>query len=310
MVSLLVFVGTFAVLLGISRAARSLGWWNLNWVPPVIATIPSSDDYYMASYRGGVEHYMVYQGFGGIHEHLKRADVLFLGNSRMQFGWPRESLEPFFASRHLNYYQMGFGYKEPSPLPLAIIRKYDLHPKWVVINVDPFFTDAPSDMGADVLSTTAFEAFKFRLEHIGGFYAQRWVHWVVPALNHKNQPQDWPYFRSIRDGTVLLAASPKLHAPVPPQTWPESDWQKNLAPARAFKAEMDRRKIRMVFTVDPMPSAHTALGLSASLGNVSVLIPDRTNNLYTFDGIHLEADSAKRYADEFLEQFGKLLDEK
>ena len=139
----------------------------------------------------------------------------------MQFGWPREALESFFSKRHLTWYQLGFGYSEPSPFPLAIIRKYDLHPKWVVIDVDPFFTRQPSEMADKVLASSKFDAFKFRLETVCAFYSQRWIHTFVPAMNNQSPRGDEVYFRSIKDGNVLMAASANLHTLVPTQTWGE-----------------------------------------------------------------------------------------
>src|ERR1700730_12863032 len=109
------------------------------------ASPPPSADWYLAYFNGDVEHFAIYNDLDGAAEALKHADVLFLGDSRMQYAFrDRAVLHQFFSSRHLSYFILAFGYGEGRDFPEAIIRKFDLHPKWVILNDDPFFGNPTS----------------------------------------------------------------------------------------------------------------------------------------------------------------------
>ena len=302
------FAVTFAALVTFSGLARRAGWWNDRRVAAVHARIPADADDYLANFHGGVEHMVIYHGFDGVPDHLRRADVLFLGDSHVQFDWPRETVEPFLRARHLTGFNMGFGWHETSAFPLAIIRKYDLHPTYVVVNVDPFFSTRPSTMAERTMRETPFGAFKFRLETVGAFYGQRWVHTFVPGLTGQFVPGDEIYYRSKSDGTIRVAASVDMRVPVPEQTWPEDDWYAALPAAAAFQAEMKRRGTTLVFTKGPMSSVRDVQGLADNLGHPPVILVPYLPGLTTFDGAHLDPPSAVRFSLGFLKRFGEFLD--
>ena len=74
-------------------------------------------------------------------DHLKHADVVFFGTSRAQIALSTSALSSFFALHAMTPYLFGFGYGEYGAFPLAIMRKYDVKPKAIVILADPFFKD-------------------------------------------------------------------------------------------------------------------------------------------------------------------------
>ena len=302
------FAGAFSALVAFSVVARHQAWWNDRRVAAVHARIPAGDDYYLANFHAGIEHMVFYHGLDGVPDRLRNADVLFLGDSHVQFDWPRETLEPFFKARRMTYYNMAFGYHETSAFPLAIIRKFDLHPAYVVINVDPFFSGRPSTMAAEAMRDTAFAAFKFRLETTGSFYAQRWVHAFLPGLTGQFVPGDEIYYRSRSDGTIQVAASVDMRVPVPKRTWPEDDWYHALPAAAEFQRELTARGATLVFTKGPMSSAADVSGLAENLRNPPVILVPFQPGLTTFDGAHLDRASAVRFSGAFLDLFGKYLD--
>lgn len=299
------FILTFTVLLVAAQVTHLLRLWPAQPVATWAVLPPAGSDDYLAYSLGGIEDQMIYHGFLGIPKYLKRADVLFVGNSHMQFGWPRQTLEPFFAARHMHFYNMAFGYVETSAFPLAIIKKYNLHPKWIIINVEPFFSNKPSGMAEVTMDDTMFDAFKFRLETAGSFYGDRYLHRVVPTLAQQFPPGDEVYFRSIHDGSVWLAAAADIHWHPTPVTTP---WRACIPAALKFKAAMDRRNIRMIFTHSPVTTDTAARGLSVALGGVPVVDASSLPNLYTFDGSHLEHASAVRFSQSFLNHLAPVID--
>ena len=112
-----------------------------------------SDDYYLAHDHGGhVDHHVMYFGTDPVAlDHLKRADVILLGNSRLMFAARPRVLDAFFEARGLRYYVLGFGFREADRFPLAIIEKFDLKPRMVIVNADGFFENSLSDFARQVM---------------------------------------------------------------------------------------------------------------------------------------------------------------
>lgn len=92
----------------------------------------SDGQWYLAWERriGHRDHEVLFYGIGESIDHAKRADILFLGNSRTQFGFSSEVLTEFFASRGLRFFNLSFGHGEMDAFPLLLIKKFDLRPKW------------------------------------------------------------------------------------------------------------------------------------------------------------------------------------
>jgi hypothetical protein len=84
-------------------------------------------------------------------ENLKKAEVLFLGNSRAQFGFSTDEVRNYFNERSIPFYVMGFAYGETSEFARILIEKFNLKPKVLVIDTDPFFTDGLSAPASAIL---------------------------------------------------------------------------------------------------------------------------------------------------------------
>src|SRR5262245_3263184 len=84
-------------------------------------------------------------------QHAAAADMLFIGNSRLQFGFSAPALGRWFSANHLKYYLVGFSHFENSTFLGPLLR--GLHPRAraYVINVDDFFVDNVTDPGNDVM---------------------------------------------------------------------------------------------------------------------------------------------------------------
>ena len=66
-------------------------------------------------------------------DRLKRAEVVFLGNSHAQFAFSTDEVESYFAKRTVPIYLLGLPYGEQGRFPLRLIEKYQLRPKLLVI---------------------------------------------------------------------------------------------------------------------------------------------------------------------------------
>jgi hypothetical protein len=274
------------------------------------ARVPESPDLYLAYFRAGVEDFVIYDGFEGAATNLQHADVLFLGNSRMMFALrDRQMLESFFSRHGLSYYMLAFPYVEGCTFPELIIRKYDLHPKWVVINADPFFRSGLSTFASKVTAGGDFAALKFRFETSAAFEVQHFLHKVVPYM----APQ-WPYdadfiyFRSRRNGMLDLRAFRGTAAPASPgrKAMGSVFDPSQLAAARAFDKELRARGARLILTWIPPSSGIAARQLATAL-NLPLLAPN-VSGLNTFDGSHLDVESYRRFDNALLMELGKVIE--
>ncbi|MGD9902259.1 MAG: hypothetical protein AB7U83_02220 [Vicinamibacterales bacterium] len=295
-----------AVLVGaiaITDAARA-------WVPALqgltqlvaAAERPPDDDHYLANDSGGqIDHHVLWFGLDAeVTRRLRAAEVLFVGNSRLMFALRPALLRPFFADLGVPYYVMGFGHREADRFPLEMIRRYDLRPRLVVVNADGFFGGGLSPWAEVVNRDTPFAARKFQWESEVAHEVRRYVHRVVPnwfrlfGAPGLGLRRGFIAYRSRRDGT--WAISP----------WPEGTQgfadgsldgpelgRGEIAAARAFKAELDRRGARMVITRVPSPEPMPGAGPARFAELLEVPLALATvPGLTTADNSHLSEGSA------------------
>ena len=113
---------------------------------------PSSNDAYIAycldREYGDFEHEAFYFGLNKTGRALAESQVLFLGNSKMQYAFSRDNVAPFFEERNARFFVMGFGHGEQSRFPELILQRHPARPALAIINVDPFFTDGITEPAA------------------------------------------------------------------------------------------------------------------------------------------------------------------
>ena len=281
-----------------------------------VATAPSMlsrFDYLAHDARSGhVDHYELFHGLGDLDERLRDADVLFLGNSRLMFAMPPRLIRPFFRARGLHHYVMGFGHVEANVFAEAVIERLDLRPSLVIVNADgTFFTDTTSDWGQVVMTSSRFDALKYRWEARATHAVRRVLHRYVPhALElYRNEPEIIIY-RSSLDGTwdVQWASYVDFGARVPPDPGGlDALDPRTIAIARSFQAEVAARGARLLLMSVPAPdvSPGHARALAAAL-DVPLLAPP-IEELRHFDGSHLIPSSAQRYASGLLDDLDEVL---
>jgi hypothetical protein len=263
---------------------------------------PPDSDHYLATDSGGViDHHVLWFGIDEVVvRRLRAAEVLFVGNSRLLFALRPGLLRPFFAELGVPYYVMGFGFREGDRLPLAMIRKFDLRPRLVVVNADGFFGGVLSPWAETVNRDTPFAARKLQWESEAAHEVRRRIHQVVPnwwrlfGLPGLGLRRSFISYRARSDGTWHLSpwpegtlgfASPSLDGP--------ALGRDEIAAARAFKAELDARGAAMVLTRVPSPEPMPGAGPArfAELLGVPLALAD-VPGLTTADNSHLSEGSA------------------
>jgi hypothetical protein len=122
-------------------AFRFIGWTSdvlgctLNRTPDSFLAYCNSDHY------GDYEHGAYYLDLEPkAVDALRRAQVLIFGNSRAQFGFSTDAVRRYFSDHAIRFYLLGFGYSDGDEFTAALIQKYQLHPRFVIVDTNPFFT--------------------------------------------------------------------------------------------------------------------------------------------------------------------------
>lgn len=280
---------------------------------------PPDDDHYLANDTGGhVDHHVLYFGIDAtVQRRLQAAEVLFLGNSRLMFALRPDVLRPFFAARQQPYYVMGFGWREADRFPLAMIRKFDLRPKLVVVNADGFFVHGLSPWAEEVIRDTPFAARKLRWEAEAAHEARRLTHVVFPhwpsvfGLPGLGNARTFTAYRSRFDGTWAITPWPSTDVTFqPPPLDGTALGRGEIRAADAFMDELRARGARLVLTRVPTPvpmpgasPAQVARHLGVPL--VTAEVPGPTSA----DHSHLDRASAHDWTRAFLDALTPWLDE-
>lgn len=266
-----------------------------------LADRPLGDEYYLAHDRGGhLDHHALYHGTDPVAmRHLREADVLFVGTSRMMFALRAQVITPWAIAHGVTYYALGFGHRDGDEWVLDVIRRHDLRPKLVVANVDGFFGRPRSAWANRVRRDSMFGAAKLQLEGEIGHEARRAIHRVIPNwIDLYGRPgfafgNEFIAYRSRENGVWRVSPWPAPSMAAPAMDFGvEPVGDRIAAPARAFKSELDRRGAQLVLTFVPTPASDggNPVALGELLG-VPVVGMD-VDGLTSHDGSHLSEDSA------------------
>ncbi|HLY52060.1 MAG TPA: hypothetical protein VKQ31_03525, partial [Steroidobacteraceae bacterium] len=75
---------------------------------------------------------------------LAHSQVVFLGNSRLQWGFSNGVTAAWFSALSARYYLLGFSYWETYLFEQELLEKFAPRPRAYVINIDAFFQPPPS----------------------------------------------------------------------------------------------------------------------------------------------------------------------
>jgi hypothetical protein len=317
-VTLVVFVGAMVLIGALSlRVDRDLSGYRR--ASPFQAGVPpTGGEWYLMKDGDVVDHDAIYGGWWDIPRHLQAADVIFFGNSRSLYGMRPEVLQPWLDRAGLKGYNLAF-YRGTFEFALALIRKWDLHPRFAVVNADSFFFDNERSSLADAtLARSRWESDKYVMSHAIAWDVRRVLHlWVPPWREYLTtiEPNEITY-RSARTGALKWA----FPAPETPHAFPSepapmtAERQKTIAGYTersranflAFTRELASRGTKPVITVVPMQtddSRHITLALLRSVPDPPPYLDVWPDGLVGVDHTHLNARSAKVYGDALMARF-------
>ena len=264
-----------------------------------------SDSFFVEAAGDDLSQMVLWHGLGDSIENARRADILFVGDSRMPVGLREEIIVPAAAALGLHVFSLACGHVGRVPFALELIRKHDLRPKIVVVVGGPHvFRNLWSAPEEQARKLTRWQAWTAWIEADARWRLQSWLHARLPKIDwfDRDLIANWIMYRSTRTGWLLPVVEPSSSIPigVAPDD-PSYAWL--LPVARELKQELDRRGALLVLSVVPYHDTRTGHlpFLSHELG-VPMVLPS-FDGVLTADGSHLSRSSAASYAEAFWSQF-------
>lgn len=229
------------------------------------------------------------------------AEVLFLGNSRMQFAFSSQATHDWFSSFSIRYYLLGFSSTENISFTAPLLSKLHPRAKVIVINVDRFFEDKESDVGAAILR--------------GGDVLLRSKEKRFWQIFHKPICTQLPmicgkavsFFRTRETGAWHLNGFRLWEESKAVADGPASDtdrWNIYAELGKQFLSQLPIRQDCVLLTIAPSNATKMAEATAiANSLNLDLLVP-LLDGLQTFDGSHLDRPSAERWSRAFFDTAG------
>ena len=281
-----------------------------------IFTCPALDGagylgYCQGTAYGDYDHGAVWFGLEpGVREAAAAADVLFVGNSRMQFGFSAPALNDWAAANGASFYLLGFSHNETAEFTAPLLKGLRPHARAYVISVDKFFFERESPPAAEVMhdpETRARYAAKRAWQR-----PHRLICGSLPALCGSSIS----FYRQRDTGQWRLEGSDGIAAAVinsdrPVYTKGDPELLATMtANAQAFLDDLDALGVArpcVILTYVPSTDNNRLLAnaLASALG--MALIAPQGEGLVTMDGSHLDPPSAQVFTADFLAAAGPRL---
>lgn len=272
----------------------------------------SSSDAYIAycldREYGDFEHEAFYFGLNNTGRALAETQVLFLGNSKLQYAFSRGNVAPFFDERNARFLVMGFGHGEQSRFPELVMQRHPTRPALAIINVDPFFTDGITEPAAfpvqHPIAGYIDAVFKSALQVPRAWMCSNWPSPLLcdgqPAMMRSEITGQWNVAEFKPDPDPPHPTQPVV--PVAGEALRQ--WlvrAKGIAPR--FLKTLKARCV--VFTAVPSDAGNVYGRLLAAQLGVRFISPD-VAGLTTIDRIHLDGRSAIAWSDAFLRELDQV----
>jgi hypothetical protein len=235
-------------------------------------------------------------------DYARNADVLVLGNSRIQIALSNDTTDDWFKRASARYYLLGFSYNEDIVFFQELLRRMNPRSSVYIINVDDFFERRETAFAKTILhdpdALGRYEWKRFSQ------YFHRPICDAFPVLCGRNiaifrSRETGAYYRIPVDEPVVAKNA------VSYDSWvDDAAVRDSTALAIDFLKRFAQGKC-VILTNVPYPETKigNAQAIAAGAG-LPLVVPSEMDGLHTTDGYHLDRVSADRWSRAFLEAAG------
>jgi hypothetical protein len=231
---------------------------------------------------------------------VAEADVLVVGNSRLQFAFSGAATARWFSVPGIRYYLLGFSASETVAFMGPLLSKTRPRAKVYVINVDRFFDDRVSPpteqilQGRDILDRYK-EKRTWQSLHEGLCAVLPVACGNAVAVYRARETGVWQRMGSGRFETKQVSDGQPSNV---------ERWDQYSKLGEQFLAQLPVDPGCVILTIVPTVETKRAeaMAIAAKLGHD--LLAPKIDGLRTFDGSHLDEASAERWSAAFLREAG------
>src|SRR5581483_3909221 len=184
-------------------------------------SVPSNESSWIVS-ETNADHLDIYEtifyGLGDVLPNLRRADVLFLGDSRVLFAFRDSSIRRFDDSTGIRSFNLSFPAGDGMRMAIDTIRRLDLSPGVVVVNEEGFFNGDYSPYARATKTEGSWRAFSLVFEHRVSWLVRSYLHRWMPRFSFGNNysPEPYALFQSPDNGCLVAENFPSIRIPFHP----------------------------------------------------------------------------------------------
>jgi hypothetical protein len=224
------------------------------------------------------------------------ADVIFLGNSRMQFAFSTAATAQWFGLSR--YYLLGFLGFENSIFAQALLNKLKPKAKVFIIAIDGFFESSERPLAKNVMHARAGRP-RYEVKRLLQF-----VHKAICMKLSIICGDGVVVFRSRETGTFNMPQTSRFKGLARlvsyDQQIDEHAVDDAIAIGRIFLSELPVKPECVILT--SVPTVGTKLGVANAIASglgKKLVIPEYLDGLQTIEGVHLDHTSAERWSEAF-----------
>lgn len=267
--------------------------------------VPGTSYFYTDAWNFELSQPVLYHNLGASIGNAKKADIIFIGNSRTQLGVREEFIVPLAREYELKVFSIGSGHSEGVAFALDLIRKHDLKPKiFVIFGGSHIYHGGYSKVAEATKRMSRWDAAKLWGETAMSWNLRYRLHSVVPKLDIYGRGITSRYimYRSVVTGWW----KPAIEQPGAYETSyneSEADYSRILPLARVIKSELDERGSLLVASVIPYTGTDDQYLQYLNTELNILYVHPRLTDLKTADGSHLNRTSAERFTKAFWKEF-------
>jgi len=246
-----------------------------------------------------IEQKALFANFFSTNQYIHKAEILFIGNSRMQTAFIPSMLDNFFSVLNMNYYMLACGHNEKFLFYISLIEHLDLRDKTIVVNIESFFNSTMSSPAKEATTwPVPFVWLNVTAQYLYDAYISFFYH--SPPLYRSIERGTWQLESTVRIDKVASHATYKKHGVLKPIT------NKNIG---AFIKFSRKRNLNIIFVFVPTIETDISIENAKSISNdydIPLILVD-TKGFATYDHSHLNRSTAINFSTQFFKKISPLL---